>query len=262
MTRLERVGRKGRQCLPALFPVLRQNFRQFDAYHHSGERVMRTAIQSQYITISRVFAFLAVGASLLVASPRAHAADAAETFVQNRIEAGFGILRDSQLAAEPRHRQFRDFLLSMIDMRRVALFTIGTYARDAKEPDLARFVSAYTEFSVNFYERALDHYAGQAIRLTGSSRRSEDDAVVTADAVDPKGAAPPLKVAFRVRKNERGEPVITDFQVEGAWLALMQRSEFMSFLQQHRGEIAQLSHELEKRTRWTDAAGSPKEPQS
>jgi phospholipid transport system substrate-binding protein len=223
---------------------------------------MKTAIQSQYVSISRVLAFLAVGASLLAASPRAHAADGAETFVQNRIEAGFGILRDSQLAARPRHQEFRDFLLSMIDMRRVALFTIGTYARDASEPDRARFVTAFTEFSVNFYERALDHYAGQAIRLTGSSRRSDDDAVVTADVVDPKGKTPPLKVAFRVRKNERGDPVVTDFQVEGAWLALMQRSEFTSFLQQHHGEIAQLSHELEKRAQLNGAAGSPKEPQS
>jgi phospholipid transport system substrate-binding protein len=223
---------------------------------------MKPAIHSQYVRLGHALVFLAVGASLLFISPRAHGADMAETFVQTRIEEGYGILRDSQLAAGPRHQQFRDFLLSISDMRRVALFTIGTYRRDATEADLTRFVAAYTEFSVGFYEHALDAYADQTIRLTGSSRRSDDDAVVNAEIVNSKKKAPPLKVAFRVRKNERGDPVITDFQVEGAWLALMQRSEFMSFLQQHHGEIAELSHELEQRAQLNAAAVAAKEPQS
>lgn len=218
---------------------------------------MRTAMPSQSISISRAIAFLAIGAGLLFISPRAHAADPAEAFVQSRIEVGRAILDDPGLTAKARHQQFREFVLSITDMKRVALFALGTYARDASEADLARFVAAFTDFSVNFYERALDAYAGQPIRLTGSSRRSDDDAVVSAEVADSNGKMRPLKAAFRVRKNERGEPIITDFQAEGAWLALTQRSEFMAFLQQNHGDIVQLAHQLENRVH-TDSARAAK----
>ena len=221
---------------------------------------MRPDIHSQQIRLLRAVAFLAAVVALLLSSPQANAADAAETFVETRIEAGQAILKDPLLAVDRRHRQFRDFLLSITDMRRVALFTVGPYARGASEPDIASFVTAFTEFLVSFYERVLDSYAGQTIRVTGSARRSEDDAIVNAEVVEPGGKIPPLKVAFRVRKNDGGDSVLTDLQVEGAWLALNQRAEFMSFLQQHRGDIAQLSQELERRARANHSLVSRNEP--
>ena len=221
---------------------------------------MRSTIHSPHIGIFRAVAFLAVGVSLLLSSPQAHAADAAESFVETRIEAGQAILKDPLLVVDRRQKQFRDFLLSITDMRRVALFTVGPYARGASEPDIASFVAAFTEFSVNFYERALDSYAGQTVRVTGSARRSADDAIVNAEVVERSGKTPPLKIAFRVRKNDGGDPVLTDLQVEGAWLALNQRAEFMSFLQQHHGDIAQLSQELERRTGGNHSRVSRNEP--
>jgi phospholipid transport system substrate-binding protein len=218
---------------------------------------MRPPIRSQYVGIGPALSLLVVGANLLLFSPQAYAADAAETFVQTRIEAGHAILQDPQLVPRQRQQKFRDFMLSITDMRRNALFTAGTYARDAREPDVATFIAAFTEFSVSFYERVLDSYARQTIRVTGSARHSEDDAVVNAEVVEPNGKTLPLKIAFRVRKNEHGDPILTDLQVEGAWLALNQRSEFMSFLQQHRGDIAQLSRELDRRARSRDSRNEP-----
>ena len=70
---------------------------------------MRSIVQSPYIGIGRVLALLAVGASLLLSSPQAYAADTAETFVETRIEAGHAILKDPLLAAGQRQQQFRDF---------------------------------------------------------------------------------------------------------------------------------------------------------
>src|SRR6266576_2037035 len=126
---------------------------------------MKPDSHSQEIRLLRAVAFLAAVVALLLSSPQANAAEAAESFVETRIEAGQAILKDPQLAAERRHRQFRDFLLSITDMKRVALFTVGPYARGASEPDITGFVAAFTEFSVSFYERALDAYAGQTIRV-------------------------------------------------------------------------------------------------
>jgi phospholipid transport system substrate-binding protein len=50
-----------------------------------------------------------------------------------------------------------------------------------------------------------------------------------------------------VRKNEAGGLVVTDLQVAGVWLALSQRADFTTYLQQHRGDIGVLSNELKLR---------------
>src|SRR5258705_6984726 len=106
---------------------------------------MRPDTHSQPIRLFRAVAFLAAVVALLLSSPQADAADAAESFVETRVEAGQAILKDPLLAVERRHRQFRDFLRSITDMKRVALFTVGPYARGASEPDITSFVGAFTE---------------------------------------------------------------------------------------------------------------------
>jgi len=58
-----------------------------------------------------------------------------------------------------------------------------------------------------------------------------------------------LKIAFRVRSGGDRKDIITDLQVEGAWLGLNQRADFASYFQQHGGmpALASLSSELESR---------------
>jgi ABC-type transporter MlaC component len=61
--------------------------------------------------------------------------------------------------------------------------------------------------------------------------------------------AQPIKVAFRVRRSADGSPIVTDLQVEGVWLALLQRSDFSAFLQQNGGRIADLTADLQRLAR-------------
>ena len=197
-----------------------------------------------------------------MSSLEAHAANSAETFVEASIEKGNAILNAPLLDPDQRQSQFRDFLLSITDTRRVALFTLGSYARAASEPVIATFVAAFIDFDTAIYRRSLDSYNGQTIHVTGSTRRSEDDVIVNADVVDPNGKSGPLKIAFRVRKSESGKDVLTDLQIEGAWLALSQQSDFTSYLQQHNGDIAQLSRELQLRIGQMHASLSVKKSQS
>ena len=63
--------------------------------------------------------------------PEALAADPAETFVATNIQAGFDILNDKTLPAEARRAKFATFLEGLTDIRRVALFLIGSAAATA-----------------------------------------------------------------------------------------------------------------------------------
>jgi phospholipid transport system substrate-binding protein len=185
----------------------------------------------------------------------AAAANPAETFVQQNIDRGYVILNNASLPADQRHVQFRNFMLSVIEIKRIGMFTLGQYANGASKADIDAFTNAFTDYAVAVYESRLRKYKGLTLTVTGSIQRATDDVVVDADVVNPNAAsnAPPIKAAFRVRNSSDGKPVITDVQVEGIWLVLSQRSDFTGFLQQHSGRLSALTDKLKMQTEQVSA---------
>ena len=201
-----------------------------------------------------------VAAMALLGSIPAHSAPAAnpaEAFVQENVDKGYAILNSTTLTDEQRRSQFRDFMLSLTDARRIGMFTLGPYANSASKEEVEAFINAFSEYAVAIYESRLSKYKGQTVRVTGSAQRTADDVVVNSEVVDL--AAPPnaprLKAAFRVRKTSDGRPIVTDMQVEGIWLALSQRSDFTGFLQQHGGRVPDLTSDLLRQTQMLRNAG-------
>jgi ABC-type transporter MlaC component len=228
-----------------------------------GSRIFAAA--SRLLMILAVVAAAAAGSvstgtgtasAAAVNDGKADAAKQAEAFAQASIDAGYRILNDKSLGTEERRAQFRSFLLSVVDTDRVALFTLGTYARTASKSDLDRFLVAYEDFAAAMYQGYFDWYTGQILRVASSAARTPDDVVVYADVIGPNGA-PQFKVGFRVRKNDAGKNVVTDFQFEGVWLALTQRSDFTAYLQQQRGDFNALVTEVQKRTQRFKEAWAP-----
>jgi phospholipid transport system substrate-binding protein len=197
------------------------------------------------VLISALIATLAMlSTSETKAAP---AANPAEAFVQQNIEKGYSILNSTTLSDEARRAQFRDFMLSLTDARRIGMFTLGPYANRASKEDIDSFIDAFSEYAVAVYESRLSKYKGQSLRVTGSVQRAADDVVVNADVVNPATPnAQPLRAAFRVRKTSDGRPIVIDIQVEGVWLALSQRSDFTGFLQQHGGRLPDLTTDLKR----------------
>ena len=56
-----------------------------------------------------------------------------------------------------------------------------------------------------------------------------------------------MSLAFRVRKNPAGNDMIVDVLIGAISMAVTQSDELSSYLQQHGGNIDELSAELEKR---------------
>jgi len=183
----------------------------------------------------------------LLSAPPARAAETAEQFVTGNVEKGMAILNDGALKADERQERFRNFLLSITDAKRVAIFTLGSYARGASQAQLNDYVASFADFLTAVYQKGLDTYRSQTIRVTGSIVRSDNDSVVDAEIAGKDASDPPLRIAFRVRKNEAGAFVVTDLQVAGVWLALSERSDFTAYLQQHHSDIGALSNELKVR---------------
>jgi phospholipid transport system substrate-binding protein len=191
-------------------------------------------------------AFLAAGLALcgLCALP-AQAGTPAEDFVASNIQKGLAVLNDAQLTPEQRGQQFEQILLGLTNMKRIALFTLGQYARTASDADKADFAAAFQDYAVAVYRSYLGNYAGQTLKVVGSTARGPDDFIVDTVMVDPRGGngQPPLHVNFRVR-TDSGKPELTDFSVAGVWIALSQRDQFVAFLAQNKGDVKTLSAHL------------------
>jgi phospholipid transport system substrate-binding protein len=181
----------------------------------------------------------------MFAGNTARATPATEAYIQQNFDKGYIILNNISLSAPERREQFRALLLGMAASRRIALFTLGPYLAAATPADIDAFVEAFTSYSVAVYEKGLNRYDGQALKVTGSSDHAAGDSMVQAELVSPnrsKGAS--IGVAFRVRSGENGAPTVTDIQIEGVSLAITERADFTAFLQQHNGSIPELSRSL------------------
>jgi len=189
-------------------------------------------------------------ALIVVLAPGAQAASPAESFVQQNIDKGYSILNDSSLTAQDRGAKFRTLLMSIMDSKRVALFTLGVYSRSASPAQIDDFANAFAEFVSAVVQHDIAGNPGQTLTVTGSVVRGPDDVIVSAKLTGSARAnGAPIDMGFRVRRDDNGADTVVDLQVQGVSMALAQRSDFTAWLQQHHGNLPALTAELASRAK-------------
>lgn len=191
---------------------------------------------------------------LIISATRAAAQERSapvEAFVQSSIDQGVAILGDKSLNDTERGKKVQDFLFSVFDIRRVALFCLGASARTASQADLDRYTEAFRNFMFSRYGSQLGAYDGETLKVTGSEQRQPGDYVVTVLIVDPHPAPgdEPTAVAVRVLDEGAGKFAFVDISVEGVWFDLAQRDDIQGFLTQNNGNIGSLIAHLQELTR-------------
>jgi phospholipid transport system substrate-binding protein len=189
----------------------------------------------------RAFLAVAVLAAVpfLAAAPAAAAANPAEAFVDDNIQKGLNILKDKKLSTVQRRDQFASLLFSLVDVRRVALFTLGKYRRTFSPADTDAFIGAYRGYASAAYQLYFAKYTDQTLKLTGSTQNSPTDYTVHTLLIDPSSGKPPAKVDFRVY-TDSGKPLLLDVGYENIWLSQTQREQFVSVLDQNNGNMRAL----------------------
>ena len=191
--------------------------------------------------IRRALFALAVlaAAPLLTAGPAAAAPNAAEAFVDDNIHKGLDIVRDRKLSTVQRRDQFETLLFSLVDMRRVALFTLGKYRRTFSPAEIDAFVGAYRGYAAAAYQLYFAKYTNQTLKLVGSTANSPTDYTVHTVLVESGSDKQPAKVDFRIY-TDSGKPVLMDAGYENIWLSQTQREQFVSVLDQNKGNMRAL----------------------
>src|SRR5215472_3963063 len=208
---------------------------RFDPLHFARARAAFSAL---------LFAIVALAA---VQPAAASASTPAEMFVQQNVQRGLTILNNRSIPDSQRRSQFRDFLTSLTDIRRIALFTLGPARRTAAVGDVDNFVNAFRDYAVAVYESRLSQYSGQTLKVTGSTEVAANDHVVATVLVDPSGKTSgqePIEVDFRV-VSDSGKFVVIDASIAGVWLGQEEREQFTSFLQQNNNNLPALSQHLQ-----------------
>jgi len=177
-------------------------------------------------------------------APSAYATNQAEDFVRDNIQAGFDILNDRNATPAERRDRFSSFLLGLTDVKRVALFLLGSTAANASQADLDAYVAAYQDYALGMYQNYFQLYAGQTLKVISSRERAPQDFVVATNMVGQPNMT--MEIDFRVR-TDQARPVLLDVAVAGVWLALAQRDQIQSVLAQNNGDIKALIAHLRGR---------------
>ncbi|HTW35571.1 MAG TPA: ABC transporter substrate-binding protein [Rhizomicrobium sp.] len=216
-----------------------------------------------FIRLRGIVAALVVTIAALAVAEPAAAATPAEAFVSQNVQKGLTILNNHSISDTQRRAEFRDFLTSLTDIRRIALFTLGAARRTAAPADVDAFINAFRDYAVAVYESRLNQYAGQFLRVTGSTEVGPGDDVVQTILVDPNGKSngeQPIEVDFRVIQ-DNGHYVVVDVSIAGVWLGQEEREQFSSFLQQNNNNLPSLTQHLQQLAAQVRAGGGQQQQQ-
>jgi phospholipid transport system substrate-binding protein len=210
-----------------------------------------------------IFSFARIAAVLMLALTAATAALApasaatpAEAYVQANVQKGLTILNNKGISPKDRSAQFRSFLLTLTDLRRIALYTLGPARRTTAPAEQDQFTEAFRDFAFAVYETEFQKYAGQTLKVTGSIQRSNGDYVVTTILVDPNAPRnqDPIEVDFRVIGTD-AHFMVADITVAGLDLAITEQDQFTSYLAQHNNDVKSLIADLKERAAKVRATG-------
>jgi phospholipid transport system substrate-binding protein len=197
------------------------------------------AIRLRRIPVAAIV--IAVATSIASGSGSASAQSAAEAFIQQDTDKALAILKDKSLSDSDKRVRVENLMATLLDLRRMALFTLGSAAKTASAGDIDAFVAAYREFALANYSTELMGYMGQTLRMTSATQRAPGDYVVNAVVADPTDRSePPAAVSFRVLDEGGGKFALVDASLEGVWFTLAQRDDFSGFLGQNGGDISRL----------------------
>lgn len=179
---------------------------------------------------------MAASASMAMPAP-VMASESTREFVESLGRKVISQLAVSGISVDEREARFRELMLAYFDSDRISRFTLGKYVRRIGKDDLARFSALLQDIVVFTYAHRFTAYSGQNFRIARVTGAPGDRyRLVETEILLPNGNVA-IRMGWQVLT--RGEKkAIVDIRVAGVSMAIAQRDEFTSFLNNHNGDIA------------------------
>jgi len=185
----------------------------------------------------RAFLSLAGAAGLTVALQAGNAAaaspEAARSLVQNVSSQVIELIKQPGAAAS-KAPQLKAIMEQNLDMRQVAGFALGRYARGASPAQRDRYVAVYSDYVARVYSNRFSEYGGETITVKGAQDVGRKGIFVNS-TVNFNGQT--VNIGWQVRENRAGALKIVDINVDGLSMAESQRSEFTRMISEMGGDI-------------------------
>ncbi len=128
--------------------------------------------------------------------------------------------------AQSENTRVADAVLSHIDTRAIASFTLGRYGRTLAPAEKARFITAFEDYLRRQIEANAHQFSGVEVDVIDSQARNARDSIITTQVRREDGE---MKIRWRVIER-RGKWSVVDLEVAGIWLAIEQRAQVAAIL--------------------------------
>jgi phospholipid transport system substrate-binding protein len=191
----------------------------------------------------RWFAFFALllTAGTLAAPPRAAAQADAVAFINQLGVQAIQVLGPS-VSPPARLQRFRELFSADFDLPEIARFVLGRYWRVATPEQQQQFQGLLQEYLAQAYAGRLAEYAGEKFQALNAQPQG-DETVVFSEITRNDGGK--IRVEWHVVN--QGGWKITDAYVAGVSMAVTERDEFASVIQQGGGQVQYLIDRLRQK---------------
>mgnify|MGYP000064752108 FL=1 len=168
------------------------------------------------------------------------------SYVMEMTTNAINTLTDKSISQNEKESQFGKLFDKNFDVPSIARFVLGKYWKQASLDQKKNFIKAFRNYIVKTYSSRFNEYSGEQLTLLNFENESNPKIFIVHTGLERDGATM-IKVDWRIGK-KKDSYVILDIIIEGISLAITQRSEFVSVIDQNEGSIDQLISLLKERT--------------
>lgn len=200
-------------------------------------------------------AILAVGILSRPAPADAAIGEDAKAMVQALADGALKVLAETDGTRADRDKRLRTLLLAHFNVRAIGRFVIASHWRTASKQQRRDFLKVFESYVVKTYTVQLGQYAGEKFKVL-AAQPDKRGVVVISEILPPNRS--PVVLKWRVRKSKSGDLKVVDVVVENISMALTQRQEFASVIQQRGGTLDGLVAALQEKIEELDARNAAK----
>lgn len=179
---------------------------------------------------------MALGIVLAVTPPASAeaAATGASATVQTCVDRTVTALDDADISDSE-----AESILEMVDVDRVAQFSLGNHWSDMNADQQDRYVDAFRSYAHKQLKTHLSGFSKATVELGDVAERGDSDAIVQTIVSNDDDRQ---TVSWRVMEN--GGWKVVDIEVQNVWFAIEQRAQFDAILDKNGGDIDALISQI------------------
>ena len=168
------------------------------------------------------------------------------SYVMEMTTEAINTLTDNSTSQNEKESQFGKLFDKNFDVPSISRFVLGKYWKQASLDQKKKFIKAFRNYVVKTYSSRFNEYSGEQLTLLNFENESNPKIFIVHTGLEREDATM-IMVDWRIGK-KKDRFVILDIIIEGISLAITQRSEFVSVIDQNEGSIDKLISLLKEKT--------------